>query len=761
MAAACSDPASESCVSENTLSAFLEGRLNQDSALQLHQHLLRCSSCHALFAAMGAIARSGAVPTHDETAASHVLLSWLGRTYIQADNFEPPAQFDEYQILRLLGKGAMGHVYLAKDTNLDRLVAIKFLTNLQGDHARERLMVEARAIARLHHPNVVAVYRVSDLNGRPFLVSEYVDGQSLDKIKKPIGSKQLLTIGIGLAKALAEAHRQGILHRDVKPANAIITANGVVKLLDFGLAKLQHYSAPSSRIEALAQLEFKKHSNVNQNDNLELTETNTLLGTPRYMAPELWKGKVATTHSDIYSLGMVLYELCSGHALYHNEIKIQDLRRAVLNHSALSLNTVRSSLGKHLYDIIKRCLSHDPDARFSSGEELANELGRLSANLTHSKKGSLQVISIGVLVLLSLMGILYFSQRLHPKSKKHVAMAMCDSDLACPVTDDCDQHDKICATGKKLWRKLPAMSTPRGWTCAAYVNNSIYVFGGVLQSTNTQFSGAIQTVERFDFDSQKWTSIGYMPFPRSSMNCPVLGNDVYLIGGRKPLATATSDDSYPGVHMFNTVTNQWAAAGSLNRARSWASAIQFRGHLYTFGGAGKRTNELPDGYEDSGEIYDPQTKQWRLLPGRLAAGRYMLGVTVHHDKIYAIGGSSFVGTHPDGPERRYNLVELFDVVEQTWRTIGHLPQEVRYSEVFPLDERSLLLVDQNALWRLSVKDWSMSPITDLPEKGENEGRSHDIGLVMTPHGLFAAGGGTWGPTLSANAYLYRSFALHR
>src|ERR1044071_3997999 len=149
--------------------------------------------------------------------------------------WRPPDEFEEYRLVRLLGRGAMGEVYLARDSLLDRPVAVKFV-QAEDPVARARLFDEARAIARLQHPNVVAIYRVAEVSGHPYLVSEYVRGRPLDELQRPVPSKQALALAIDLTRGLAAAHRCGVLHRDVKPANAMITEDGHAKLLDFGLA---------------------------------------------------------------------------------------------------------------------------------------------------------------------------------------------------------------------------------------------------------------------------------------------------------------------------------------------------------------------------------------------------------------------------------------------------------------------------------------------------------------------------------------------
>src|SRR5262245_28370240 len=137
--------------------------------------------------------------------------------------WSPPRELDEYHLVKLLGRGAMGAVYLAHDQLLNRPVAVKFVPGATDPAVRARVFEEARAIARLQHPNVVAIYRVAEVAGHPYLVSEYVRGKPLDELARPVPWKELLPLAIDLARGLAAAHRSGVLHRDVKPANAIVT----------------------------------------------------------------------------------------------------------------------------------------------------------------------------------------------------------------------------------------------------------------------------------------------------------------------------------------------------------------------------------------------------------------------------------------------------------------------------------------------------------------------------------------------------------
>jgi serine/threonine protein kinase/formylglycine-generating enzyme required for sulfatase activity len=297
--------------------------------------------------------------------------------------FSPPEYFDEYRLLRCIGQGGMGQVYLAHDTVLHRKVAIKFIAATQPDESqRRRFLLEARSIARLQHPNVVAIYRVGSVAGRPYIASEFIEGKSLGPVLAAFPWEQVLRIGIGLARALSAAHRRGILHRDVKPSNAMLTSEGEVKLLDFGVAKLvEPTSEDERRRSSSAELPKLEQQGL-------LTGPGRIPGTFLYIAPEVLAGEPVTPGSDVYSLGALLYELLTARAARKPRIKPAPLGTTddsvilpELENSPPILELV-PTVDPRLAAVIGRCLQENPALRFASGDAVRDALEQLQAELT-------------------------------------------------------------------------------------------------------------------------------------------------------------------------------------------------------------------------------------------------------------------------------------------------------------------------------------------------------------------------------------------
>ncbi len=398
------------CPPEDQLIELAAGRLAGPVAQEVRAHAEHCPSCSMFLIGLSDTASGSA----NAPGSSEGLL---------AGN---PGQFvAEFRLLRPLGHGAMGEVFLARDTFLDRLVAVKFLTTGEtSTSARERFYVEARAVARLQHPNVVTLYRAGEENGRRYLVSEYVRGQSLERLSKPLPWKHVVEIGLGLSRGLAAAHQRGVLHRDVKPANVMMTKGGEVKILDFGLAKLIEV-LPGKSQNAGATAGQPVMLSASQQDgvevaNLSITRSGALLGTPLYMAPEIWRSETATTQTDVYSLGALLFELCSGRPPHHAENALA-LGFRVTGNDAPLLASVVSSVDTRLAKVVDRCLQRDPSKRFASGNEVRDALEQITAKGPSVSRGvAIFVVSVLLAVLATVAGVAFTRDR---QAKKQAELA--------------------------------------------------------------------------------------------------------------------------------------------------------------------------------------------------------------------------------------------------------------------------------------------------------------------------------------------------
>src|SRR5437870_5867791 len=265
-----------------------------------------------------------------------------------------------YRILSKIGAGGMGEVYLAQDTKLDRKVAIKFLPErlVADEQARKRLVREARAAAKLDHPNICSIYEVGEDDGLSFLVMQYVEVETLDfRIKrKPLDLSESLSIATQVADALAEAHAHGIIHRDIKPSNIIIAPRGQAKVMDFGLAK-----ASLGGVETEAETQSL------------LTAPGVVLGTVPYMSPEQVKGEKIDARTDIFSFGIVLYEMLSGRQPFAND-SAAATASAILTHEPLPLARYCTDVPDELQRIVRKCLEKDRERRYQTMRDVALDL---------------------------------------------------------------------------------------------------------------------------------------------------------------------------------------------------------------------------------------------------------------------------------------------------------------------------------------------------------------------------------------------------
>jgi serine/threonine protein kinase len=259
-----------------------------------------------------------------------------------------------YEIHSLLGAGGMGQVWRAHDTRLERDIALKVLPAdaLGDDTARARLVREARLASKLNHPHICAIYEVGEAEGQTYIAMELVEGQSLAArvAEGPLPVEQILRNGQQMADALAHAHGRGVVHRDFKSANVVVTPDGQVKVLDFGLAK------------RLSDEQLADATTVTRHS---LTAPGVVAGTLAYMAPEQLKGEPADARSDIWALGVVLYELATGKRPFEGQTGF-DLTAAILRQPPPPLP---SSVPAPLAGVIERCLAKEPGERHQQGSE--------------------------------------------------------------------------------------------------------------------------------------------------------------------------------------------------------------------------------------------------------------------------------------------------------------------------------------------------------------------------------------------------------
>jgi eukaryotic-like serine/threonine-protein kinase len=283
----------------------------------------------------------------------------------------PGTRLGPYEVLSMVGAGGMGEVYRARDTRLGRDVAIKILSSrITTDPGfRERFDREAQTISQLSHPHICTLHDVGDQDGAPYLVLEYVEGETLAArlAKGPLPIQQALAIGIQISDALDQANRQGIVHRDLKPGNVMLVGRSAstphAKLLDFGLAKTM---APGLAASAVTL-------GVTQTATSPLTAQGMLLGTLQYMSPEQIEGRAADARSDIFALGAILHEMVSGQRAFDGKSPASVIA-AILERDPPPLSTLQTLAPPALDHIVARCLAKDPDDRWQSAGDVMREM---------------------------------------------------------------------------------------------------------------------------------------------------------------------------------------------------------------------------------------------------------------------------------------------------------------------------------------------------------------------------------------------------
>jgi len=280
-----------------------------------------------------------------------------------------------YKIIEKLGEGGMGEVYKAQDTKLERFVALKFLpSNITStEEEKARFVQEAKAASAMNHPNVCTIYDILENDGKLFIVMEFIDGVTLRNNKQSLSEKRILDIGIQVAEGLSAAHEKGIVHRDIKPENIMIRKDGIVQIMDFGLAKLRESSGVS-----------------------RLTKAGTTMGTMGYMSPEQVQGLDVDHRTDIFSLGVVLYELLAGESPFKG-VHETAIMYEIVNVDPPPISTVKEGIDPQLDGIILECLEKDKDERFQSSKELAKNLRKIQRALSAGRSSRMYSVNSQIL----------------------------------------------------------------------------------------------------------------------------------------------------------------------------------------------------------------------------------------------------------------------------------------------------------------------------------------------------------------------------
>lgn len=267
-----------------------------------------------------------------------------------------------FKIVSKIGAGGMGEVFLAKDTKLDRNVALKFLAKEYSDNSERlgRFIQEAKAASALNHPNIITVYDIGEHEGTHFMASEYIDGRTLrDRMSSErLSFDEVLSIAIQTIEALSTAHRAGIVHRDIKPENIMVRPDGYVKVLDFGLAKL------SELVDSGGEDETKK---------LVRTNPGVVMGTVSYMSPEQARGKPTDARSDVFSFGVVMYEMLTGQVPFTGET-MTDILASVISTEPKPLSSLAPHLPRELQRIVQKTLRKKRDQRYQATRDLLVDL---------------------------------------------------------------------------------------------------------------------------------------------------------------------------------------------------------------------------------------------------------------------------------------------------------------------------------------------------------------------------------------------------
>ncbi|HEY2842816.1 MAG TPA: protein kinase, partial [Bryobacteraceae bacterium] len=462
-------------------------------------------------------------------------------------SLNPGTRLGPYEILAPIGAGGMGEVYRARDTRLRRDVAIKVLPEvIARGGAWDRFEREARAASALSHPHICAVYDVGEAEGRPYLVMELLEGKTLRDYtgKQPLEPKAAVALGLQIADALEAAHAKGILHRDIKPGNIMVIGRGHVKVLDFGLAKQLATDA------------------VDETRTLEsLTAVGTVMGTPHYMAPEILQGKPADARSDVWALGVVLYEMLGGRQPFQGS-SMFDVSSAILREEppALPAN-VPSGLKK----IVGECLEKQPEQRYQTAGAVRVALEGFSTSAPSSRRGWLWGLAAAAAIVAG-----FFAWQHRPGT----SVRLTSTGAPASANQEANEAFELAMQFMRVQNDMPqaqqtlehAMALDPNFTEA----RRTHAFNYVIQILNG-YSNDVSLTYQAEKELQE----------ASRMDPNLVGlasafTGVYLVQGRKELVSAERLDQVLQQHPLHNDTRLWRAILHYLTGQNAAAREDFR-----------------------------------------------------------------------------------------------------------------------------------------------------------------------------------------
>jgi len=534
----------------------------------------------------------------------------LFRDAVAPPESPPLRRFGEYELLQEIARGGMGVVYKARQRSLSRIVAVKMI--LKGHLAAEldvrRFQAEGAAAAHLQHPNIVAIHEIGEQEGQHYFSMDFVEGPNLAEVAAsgPLAPMRAARYVKTLAEAIHYAHGKGILHRDLKPSNILINPFDQPQITDFGLAKWMHADS-------------------------DLTISGQILGTPNFMPPEQAasrRGEVGP-HSDVYSLGAILYFLLTGAAPFLAPTAAEAIHR-LLNENPVPPSAMNSAIPRDLQTICLKCLEKDPVRRYRSARELAEDLDRFVRREPirarrvgpceklwrgASRRPLVTTLAAAVLLLTAVLIVLML-----PRSKPKPGGV------------------KDLAEGPPI-ASIPVLS---GMGISGLIDGKVY-----LSTPLDGRAGQRHFFHAYNIQSNTWTPRADFPSARTLPAGGVIQGKLYVAAGTD-LAGEPSDL----LEVYDPVSDSWSRRAHLPTPRRSPAGVVFGNRLYVFSG---RTEH---GLSTAVESFDPQSGQWRSEPPILV-GRDGCGVAVIDQTFYIVGGFTNTGARgaPTG-------------ITETWKPTG-------------------------------------------------------------------------------------------